>query len=276
VRFLLSAHASHEELFLFRRLAEGLAGPAGPQAISVSWRYQPKTQPAHTQFPVPPVDAPNVNGARIFGLVPDRVDNEVGEADISALEKAIAAGNVSALYVFDPGPDGSLGSVDWLIEARARGTLPLLVVQGVLQTDLARAADIVLPGASYVEKEASYTNGTGRLQGTARAVPLPGDALEDWQILVNVGTALGVPLDYTSAADVRADIAAQYAGAGLEAITALRFNRPVPARHWLQASNPSERWKWDFMFQDLPPVKGTVDPTALPLPPGTIQLREVK
>jgi len=24
----------------------------------------------------------------------------------------------------------------------------------------------------------------------------------------------------------------------------------------LQASNPSERWKWDFMYQDLPPVKG--------------------
>jgi hypothetical protein len=34
------------------------------------------------------------------------------------------------------------------------------------------------------------------------------------------------------------------------------FTRPVPARNWLQASNPSERWKWDFMFQDLPPVKG--------------------
>jgi len=50
----------------------------------------------------------------------------------------------------------------------------------------------------------------------------------------------------------------------------------VSARHWLQASNPSERWKWDFMFQDLPPVKGNVDPTALPLPPGAIQLKEVK
>jgi hypothetical protein len=34
------------------------------------------------------------------------------------------------------------------------------------------------------------------------------------------------------------------------------FTRPVPAGSWLQASNPSERWKWDFMFQDLPPVKG--------------------
>jgi hypothetical protein len=36
----------------------------------------------------------------------------------------------------------------------------------------------------------------------------------------------------------------------------VRFTRAVPARNWLQASNPSERWKWDFLFQDLPPVKG--------------------
>ena len=34
------------------------------------------------------------------------------------------------------------------------------------------------------------------------------------------------------------------------------FTRPIPARNWLQASNPSERWKWDFLYQDLPPVKG--------------------
>jgi hypothetical protein len=34
------------------------------------------------------------------------------------------------------------------------------------------------------------------------------------------------------------------------------FARAMPARSWLQASNPSERWKWDFMYQDLPPVKG--------------------
>ncbi len=39
------------------------------------------------------------------------------------------------------------------------------------------------------------------------------------------------------------------------ALTMLTFAKPVSARHWLQASNPMERWKWDFMFQDLPPVK---------------------
>src|SRR5258706_5329586 len=90
------------------------------------------------------------------------------------------------------------------------------------------------------EKEASYTNGQGRLQGTARAIPLQGDAMEDWQILANVGTALGLALDYASTAQVRADIAARFGSAGLEDITALTFGQPVPAHHWLQASNPSE------------------------------------
>src|SRR5437016_5767809 len=75
VRFLLSAHASHEELFLFRRLRDELMG-VDSRAISVSWRYRAKPQPADSTFKVPPVDAPNVNGARMFGFVP----GEVGES----------------------------------------------------------------------------------------------------------------------------------------------------------------------------------------------------
>ena len=180
VRFLLSAHASHEELFLFRRLTEELLGPTGPQAIAVSWRYQPK--PQHARFAIPAVEAPNVNGARIFGLVRGQVGDEVGEADLSALQRAVEDGKVSALYVFDPGPEGSLGAAQWILDARARGLLSLLVVQGVLLTDLARAADFVLPGASALEKDASYTNEHGRLQGTVQAIAAPGEALEDWQI----------------------------------------------------------------------------------------------
>jgi len=275
VRFLLSAHASHEELFLFKRLTEELLGESGPNAISVSWRYREKPQPDTTKFKVPAVDAPNVNGARVFGLAPGTPGDAVGTADIAALRKAVEGGRVTALYVFDPGPEGSLGDTAWIAEARKRGTLPLLIVQGVLMTDLARAADFVLPGASYVEKEASYTNEQGRLQGTARAMDPPGDAMEDWQILVNLGAALGVRFDYTTAAHVRADAAARMGGA-LTGLSSLAFNQTVDARHWLQNSNPSERWKWDFMFQDLPPVKGSVDPSSLPLPPGAIPLKEVR
>ena len=277
VQFLVSAHAAHEELFLVHRLTSELVGESSPHGISVTWRSSEKPQPEGTTFKVPPVDAPNVNGARMFGLLPGAVGDEVRHADISGLRAAVEAGRVTALYVFDPGPDGSLGDVGWIVEARRSGVLPLLVVQGVLLTRLARAADFVLPGASYVEKEASYTNEQGRLQSTARAILPPGEAMEDWQILVNLGTVLGVDFDYTSAAHVRADIAARFSGTkAFEGLTTLSFNRPLEARHWLQASNPSERWKWDFMFQDLPPVKGAVDPSSLPLPPGAIALKEVK
>jgi NADH-quinone oxidoreductase subunit G len=275
LRFLLSAHASHEELFLFRRLTEELTGDAA-SAIAVGWRYRPKSQPDGTAFKVPAVDAPNVNGARMLGLAPGAV-GDAEAADVSALKAAVAGGRVSVLYVFDPGPDGSIGETAWIVDARTRGILPLLIVQGVVVTDLVRAADFVLPGASYVEKDASYTNGQGRLQGAARAIPPPGEAMEDWQILVKLGTALGVRLEYAGPAHIRADIATRYAQQpGFADITALAFGRPVAARHWLQASNPSERWKWDFMFQDLPPVKGAVDPLAVPTPAGAIPLREVK
>jgi len=276
VRFLLSAHASHEELFLFRRLTEELLGASGPAAISVSWRELAKSQPPNTKFVVPATDAPNVNGARIFGLVPGQNGDPQSFADVSALRSAVEAGQVSSLYVFDPGPDGSIGPTQWIVDARHSGKLPLLIVQGVLLTNLARAADFVLPGASSVEKQASYTNDQGRLQGTARAIPLPGEALEDWLILVKLGAALGLTLNYADDKDVRADIAGRYGDTpGLQGLSTLGFGQKMAARTWLQSSNPSERWKWDFMYQDLPPVKGTVDPSAVPAR-GLIPLREVK
>ena len=233
-----------------------------------------KQQPPHTKFKVPGVDAPNVNGARMLGLVGG---SNGSVADCQALRMAVEAGQVSVLYVFDPGPAGSIGDTSWIVSARAQGRLELLIVQGVLLTDLSRAADLVLPGASFVEKEASYTNDQGRLQATSRAIPIPGEALDDWQILVNLSAALGVPFDYRSAADVRAAIEAHFPEIRT---STLSFNVAMPAQHWFQSSNPSERWKWDFMFQDLPPVKGAVDPSALPLPPGAppamIPLKEIK
>jgi NADH-quinone oxidoreductase subunit G len=274
VRFLLSAHASHEELFLFTRLAEDLIGQRS--SIAVSWRVNPKVQPPRTKFRIPAVDAPNVNGARMLGLVAGAVDDEQGHPDLTLLREEVEAGRVAALFVFDPGPEGSIGDVSWIVEARQRGALPLLIVQGVLLTGLAREADVVLPGATAAEKEASYTNDLGLLQGTARAIPPPGDAMEDWHVLVNLSAALGVPFGYATAAQVRAGLVARHAGVPqLEGLTTLAFAKPLSAKNWLQASNPSERWKWNVMYQDLPPVKFEGEPFSTNFE-GVIPLREVK
>ncbi|MDQ3149926.1 MAG: 2Fe-2S iron-sulfur cluster-binding protein [Chloroflexota bacterium] len=270
--FLISAHASLEELFLIGKMGHALNVPE--DGVAISWRTRVKPQPPRVKFTIPPVDAPNVNGARDLGF-PIHAGAD-GMADLSAFKNQVLAGKVSALYVFDPGPDGSIGDVSWVIEARRSGKLKLLIVHGVLMTELARAADIVLPGTAWVEKDAAYVNIDGRLQGASRAIAAPGEAQEDWQVFVNVALALGVPLSYTSSAAVRGELAAALAGheryAGL---ANLAFSRPVNATTWLQASNPSERWKWDFMFQDLPPVKFAGMPGATSLMNG-LPLREIK
>jgi NADH-quinone oxidoreductase subunit G len=254
VRFLASAHASTEELFVLKEMVEGLLGADGAKAVAVTWTRSEKPQPPGTKFKIPSTDAPNVNGARALGY--DVGAGNDGLPDLTALRAAVEGGRVRALYVLSPGPDGSLGDVEWIAAARRSGTLPLLIVQGVVRSDLVSAADIVLPGAAYLEKDATYTNETGHVQAASRAAAPPGEALEDWQILVNVARSLGLTLPYKTADDVRRAIAAAMPGSAYASIDKLTFTRVIPARNWLQASNPSERWKWDFMYQDLAPVKG--------------------
>ncbi len=172
---------------------------------------------------------------------------------------------MDVLYVLDPGPTGSIGDLAWVLRARPEGRIKTLVVQGVLMNDLSAAADLVLPGATYLEKDACYTNEQGLVQAASQALPPPGDSMEDWQILVNVGVTLGVGLSYTTSAHIRADIAeAMPDRPGYADLPRLAFNRPAVARNWLQTSNPSERYKWDALFKDLPPVKfkGSAEPTS--------------
>jgi NADH-quinone oxidoreductase subunit G len=253
VRFLASAHAATEELFVLKDIVEGLLGEGGTGIVTIGWKLSEKRQPASARFTIPATDAPNVNGARDVGFAVGGGNGH--EADLSALRTAVGSGRVKALYVLDPGPGGSLGDVSWIIEARRKGTLPMLVVQGVVMSELAAAADIVLPGAVSAEKDAIYTNDQGKVQGASRAISPPGEAREDWQILVTLGRLLGVSLPYTTVDELRRAMAETLPGAYADA-ERLVFTRPVPARNWLQASNPSERWKWDFLYQDAPPVKG--------------------
>jgi len=268
VRFLTSAHASLEELHLLKQLAIGVAS-----SISVTWKVSEKIQPEGARFKVPPADAPNIDGARDLGLnVPA---THATPPDLHELRAVIERGDVKGLYVLDPGPPGSIGDLPWLIAARESGRLPLLIVQGVMESELTAAADFVLPGSTSFEKDASYTNDQGMVQGAAAVIAPPGDAQDDCLILANFAMLFGLQL--STAERARTEIAtALIHMQAYGALQQLKFSRPVPVRTWLQASNPSERWKWDFLFRDLPPVKGALDPSALPQAPGVIRLKPVE
>jgi len=263
--FLTSAHASLEELHVLKQLATGTGS-----SISVAWKTSEKIQPAGTTFKVPPADAPNIDGARDLGLrVPA---SNATPPDLQDLRAALEGGQVKALYVLDPGPPGSMGDMSWIVAARESGRLPLLIVQGVVQSELTAAADFVLPGSTSFEKDGSYTNDQGMVQGAAAVIAAPGDAQDDCLILANFAMLFGARLSIPERA--RTEIAAELIHLGAYGVLQqMMFSRPVPARTWLQASNPSERWKWDFLFKDLPPVKGELDPSSLP---GFIKLKPVE
>jgi len=266
VRYLASAHASLEELHLLASLA------GGPASVAISWRHSVKPQPTGTKFVVPPVDAPNLRGAEHLGF---SVPSASAPADLTAIRGDVDAGRVRVLYVFDPGPEGSIGDLAWILDAKKAGRIETLVYHGVLLTPLAAEADVVLPGACFAEKDAIYTNGQGRVQATAQAITPPGEAQEDWRIFARLAGVLGAPVPFTDAASIRRSIAGGTAVPGYEALAAITFARPVSQRSWLQTSNPSERWKWDFMFQDLPPIKFGVEFGPMPRA-DVIPLREVK
>lgn len=68
----------------------------------------------------------------------------------------------------------------------------------------ATMADIVLPGAAYTEKQATYLNAEGRAQQTLTAVTTPGMAREDWKIIRAISEVVGEPLSYDEFDDLRA------------------------------------------------------------------------
>jgi NADH-quinone oxidoreductase subunit G len=74
----------------------------------------------------------------------------------------------------------------------------------------ASRADIVLPGAAYSEKHATWVNTEGRVQYGRRAVFPKGEAREDWAIIRAISGELGRPLPYDDLTALRAKMIADH------------------------------------------------------------------
>ncbi|MBW6397593.1 NADH-quinone oxidoreductase subunit NuoG [Roseomonas sp. HJA6] len=131
-------------------------------------------------------------------------------------------GQVGALELgFVPGQGGKDqaamlgGGVDalWLLNADgfdpARiGADTFVIYQGHHGDAMAGRADVILPGAAYTEKEATWVNTEGRAQRGRLAVFPPGEAKEDWRIIRAFSEGVGKTLPYDDTAAIRAALAA--------------------------------------------------------------------
>lgn len=79
-----------------------------------------------------------------------------------------------------------------------------VVYQGTHGDNGAERADVILPGAAYTEKSATYVNTEGRTQQTVKAVFPPGNAKEDWTIIRALSERVGARLPYDNLKELRA------------------------------------------------------------------------
>ena len=93
---------------------------------------------------------------------------------------------LNAKQIFSKGQEGDLSFV-WLMGVDNKEVLnlkkPFVVYQGHHGDAGAHVADVILPGAAYTEKSATYVNTEGRPQLAKQATFPPGDAKEDWKIV---------------------------------------------------------------------------------------------
>lgn len=126
---------------------------------------------------------------------------------LSAIElfDAVHDGRIKALWIACTNPAQSLPNQNKVHEALA--ACPFVVVQeAFFTTETCRYADLLLPAASWGEKEGTVTNSERRISHVRRAVPAPFDARPDWSITCDFARRLeallrpGLPslFDFTS------------------------------------------------------------------------------
>ncbi len=90
----------------------------------------------------------------------------------------------------------------------------------------AHAADVILPGAAYTEKNGTYVNLEGRVQRSHKAIFAPGDAREDWSILRALSDVMGKTLPFDSFEELRAKMAKDHPELDAEGLVAFDWNPP--------------------------------------------------
>jgi formate dehydrogenase alpha subunit len=151
---------------------------------------------------VPLTDAPTRSQWERFWQT--RISPDQG-LSVPRMVEEIERGSLRALYVMGENPVRSLPQPERV--SRALEGLDLLIVQDILHTETCQWAHVILPGAAFCEKAGSFTNLEGRIQKFERAVPPPGQAKPDWEILDMISLELGAGRRYGSLQRIRDEIA---------------------------------------------------------------------
>ena len=169
IAILASGRMTNEELWLTARLAESL----GITLLDIV----PHTGPGDDIL-LSEDRNPNTSGAQLLQV------ESPNNRRLSDIREAVWSGQVQALISLGENP------LESGLTAAQLARLPVYIAMDLLENSSTIYASAVLPSLGFAEKRGSMINGKGRLQRLNRALPAPGAARDDWEILRDLQQAL--------------------------------------------------------------------------------------
>ncbi|WP_274427126.1 formate dehydrogenase subunit alpha [Chelativorans sp. YIM 93263] len=118
---------------------------------------------------------------------------------------AIHEGEIKGMYILGENP--AMSDPDQTHAREALAKLEHLVVQDIFLTETAWHADVVLPASAHAEKLGTYTNTNRQVQIGRPALDPPGEARQDWELVVEIGRRMGLDWTYKSVSEVYTEMA---------------------------------------------------------------------
>ena len=149
----------------------------------------------------------------------------------------------------------------------ALAAMECVVVQDLFLNETAKYAHVFLPGASFLEKDGTFTNGERRISRVRRVMPpLAGKA--DWEVTLGLAAALGYPMHYDHPSQIMDEIARltpTFAGVSydkLERLGSLQWpcNDSAPEGTPIMHANGFVRGKGRFLNTQYVPTDEKVTP----------------
>jgi predicted molibdopterin-dependent oxidoreductase YjgC len=151
---------------------------------------------------------------------------------ITELFDAAYRGKLKALYIIGENPLLSEPDISHAREALER--LEFLVVQDIFLSETARLADVVLAGASFAEKDGTFTNTERRVQLLRKAIEPIGDSRPDWWITCKLGKRMGAKgFDFSHPSEIMEEISSltpSYGGISYERLEEGGLQWPCPTK----------------------------------------------
>ena len=157
------------------------------------------------------------------------IKDKPGLKSVEMLDECVK-GKFKGIFIL--GEDPAHTDPDLVHVRKALESVDFLVVQDIFPTETTKYAHVILPGASFAEKDGTFTNGERRVQRIRKAVE-PVAGLADWEVICKVSTLMGYPMPYTHPSEIMDEIASLvpiYGGISYDRIEEKGIQWPCPTK----------------------------------------------